>query len=96
MRAERIRIVRDVLGREVVERMLQDVRRAQSEAAAAMTRARAAGRDVSRLERMLDTTRDLHGRAVQAFARGDATAALDLGSHAATLVNAIRISLTAS
>ena len=95
-RAERIRLVLEVLGADVVDRMLQDVKKAHDEAGTGLARARTAGRDIYKLERMLETTRDLHGRATQALAGRDAATALDLGSHAATLVNAIRIALSAN
>jgi phage shock protein A len=95
VRAERIRVVLEILGSEAVDQILQDVKRAHTEAAVGVTQARTAGRDVFRLERMLDTARDLYSRASQAFTRGDAATALDLGSHAATLVNSIRIALSA-
>jgi hypothetical protein len=92
-RTEQIRIVIDVLGPAAADRMLAVLKERSEAARAGVTHARAVGRDVYRLERMLESVRDLTSRAQRARAAGDAATALDLGSHAATLVNALHIAL---
>lgn len=92
-RREQIRVILRVLGPGVVAHSLQQARSASDELATSLAAARAAGRDVSRLERMLVSARDMLQRAELAFTSGDAAAALDLGTHAAGLLNALRVAL---
>jgi hypothetical protein len=48
---------------------------------------------VTRLGRMAVSARDMLGRSTAALAEGDVATALDLGSHAAGLINTLRTSL---
>jgi hypothetical protein len=93
VRREQIRVVLRVLGPGAVAHALQQARTASDELDSSLAAARSAGRDVSRLERMLASANDMLHRAELAFTSGDAAAALDLGSHAAGLLNAIRVAL---
>jgi hypothetical protein len=94
VRAEQIRIVLHVLGDEAVARLLDAVKGAGEEVRAALAQARAGGRDLSRLERMAGTARDLVDRGRAAFSDGDPATALELASHAAGLINSVRLTLT--
>jgi hypothetical protein len=94
VRAEQIRVVLEVLGADAVEHLNAAVTRGVAEADVALQAATSAGRDVSRLERMVATARDMGGRARAAADSGDTPAALDLASHAAGLVNSARLALT--
>jgi hypothetical protein len=94
VRAEQIRLVLHVLGAEAVERLLAVLSAGAGEVQAALTAARGAGRDVTRLERMAVAANDMIARARAAADGGDAAAALDLASHAAGLMNSIRLALT--
>jgi hypothetical protein len=96
VRRDQIRFVLSVLGTAAAERVIVAVEAAYADATADVDRAEAAGSDVFRLERMLDTARDLHARAGVALGTGDAARALDLGSHAANLINAVRVALSSS
>ncbi|CAN5860331.1 hypothetical protein BH23GEM9_BH23GEM9_09550 [soil metagenome] len=93
VRGEQIRIVLDVLGSGTVDRLLDDVGYGLAELNVALAGARSGGRDVSRLGRMSASARDMHSRARAALDGGDAVAALDLGSHAAGLINTLRLAL---
>jgi hypothetical protein len=92
VRAEEIRVVLDVLGPESVQLLVESVSRGIVDADVALGAVR---RDVTRLERMVATARDMNVRARTALAAGDTAAALDLASHAAGLVNAARNGLAA-
>jgi hypothetical protein len=92
-RDEQIRIVLDVLGPAAAHRLIDAAQRGLVELDASLKAARSAGRDVSRLSRMSATARDLLVRAGAALAAGDAHTALDLGSHAAGLINSLRLGL---
>lgn len=92
-RAEQIRLVLTVFGADAGRRMLAQGRTAAADVLVALRSARAAGRDLSRLERMHATARDMLVRADAALAGGDARTALDLGSHAVSLLNALRLTL---
>jgi hypothetical protein len=93
VRRDRIQFVLTVLGPAAAERMLAIVAAAQVAAEADVERLAATGHDVFRLERMLRTAHDLHGRAAGAFRDGDPARALDLGSHAADLLGVVRRAL---
>jgi hypothetical protein len=93
VRDERIRLVLDVLGQSSLDRLLTDSREGLIELESVLQRARTAGRDVTRLQRMAATSRDLLHRATLARQAGDADVALDLASHAAGLINAARAGL---
>jgi hypothetical protein len=91
LRRDRIEFVLSVLGTPAVQRMLVAVGVGYTQAQAEVAAASGAGQDVYRLERMLKTADDLYGRADRALASGDVARALDLGSHAADLLNTIRL-----
>jgi hypothetical protein len=91
VRAEEIRLVLAVLGPESVQQLVESVSRGVADAGTALRDSR---RDVSRLERMVATARDMNVRARSALAHADAHLALDLASHAAGLVNAARMTLS--
>jgi hypothetical protein len=82
-----------VLGQSSLDRLLTDSREGLIELESVLQRARTAGRDVTRLQRMAATSRDLLHRATLARQAGDADVALDLASHAAGLINAARAGL---
>lgn len=88
VRNEQIRVVLAVLGPEALPPLLDRIAAGAADVDAATARANAAGRDVARVERMSAAARDLLQRATASLHAGDAAAALDLGSHAAGLVNA--------
>jgi hypothetical protein len=89
-REEEIRIVLKVLGPAAADGLIHEASAARGELESALARARAAGADVLRLERMSDSAHDMLNRAATSLAGGDAPAALDLASHAAGLINAAR------
>jgi hypothetical protein len=93
VRDEQIRVVLAVLGPSSLERLLRDASAGLAELETMLQGARAAGRDVARLQRMAATSRDLLHRATAARQAGDAEIALDLATHAAGLVNAARAGL---
>lgn len=93
VRGEQIRFVLRVLGADAVGRLLDAVARGADEVDTALAAARAAGRDASRFERMAASARDMLLRAQDHFYDGDPASALDLASHAAGLLNAIRLGL---
>ena len=90
MRAEQIRVVREVLGSHAAHRLVSDVDARSQEIAAALTAFDNAGRDVIKYQRMLRTAVDLGKRASTALDNGDYASALDLGSHAAGLLNTLQ------
>jgi hypothetical protein len=92
-RDEQIRIVLEVLGPSPLDRLLTDARAGLDDLESALLRARTAGRDVTRLNRMAAASRDLLHRATLSRQAGDADVALDLASHAAGLISAARAGL---
>jgi hypothetical protein len=96
VRREQIQLVLSILGPAAAERTVRAAEQARVATEADLARAAAAGRDVFRLDRMLKVARDLNGRADRAFRRGDAATALDLGSHAADLIDTVRLALIKS
>ena len=93
VRSEQIRLVLDVLGPAAVRQLVMDVADAAEQLDRGIVAARKAGRDVARLERMSAVSRDMVQRAHAALDANDAVLALDLGGHAAGLVNAARSAL---
>ena len=89
VRREQIRIVMELLGEGVVETMIQRV-----DAGIVSTRTRLANATEPRLvehaRRMLTEAVDLNARAKALRTRDDQIGALDLASHAAGLINALR------
>lgn len=93
VRREQIALVLHVLGPDVPQRQLTAVRAALRDAGAATGRSLNAGRDVHRLERMLAVARDIEDRATEAMRAGRIDDALDLASHAASLINTLNAEL---
>ena len=93
VRAEQIRIVLSVYGADAGQHLLAQARNAAADVRTTLRSARRNGHDLVRLERMHATARDMLARADAAYARGDARTALDLGSHAVSLLNALRLAL---
>ena len=93
VRDEQIRIVLSVYGPEAGQHLLMRAREAAAEVRVTLRSARDRGHDLVRLERMHATARDMLMRADAAYARGDARTAIDLGSHAVSLLNALRLAL---
>jgi hypothetical protein len=93
VRAEQIRIILRVLGAPAAGRLVAAVEAGLAESSAALAEARAAGRNVTRLERMHAVARDMVQRARASFDAGDHAAALEVASHAAGLINSVRLGL---
>jgi hypothetical protein len=91
VRSAQIRIVLQVLGPAVVRDMLDGATASAAALKTDIAAVRHSGRDVTRLERMLSSARDMLLQAETAFADGDSAGALDLGSHAVGLINALRL-----
>lgn len=96
VRREQVAVVLHVLGPDMPQRQLAIVRVALRDAGAAIERSLDAGRDVHRLERMLAVARDIEDRAADAMRAGRFDDALDLASHAASLINALNAELIAT
>jgi hypothetical protein len=94
VRSEQIRLVLDVLGPAAVRQLVVEVAEGAGQVDQGIGAARQAGRDVARLERMSAVSREMLQRAQAALDSNDVGLALDLGSHAAGLVNAARSALT--
>jgi hypothetical protein len=90
VRAEEIRLVLQASDERAFIRLLGQVSAALGELRNSVQNAAASDGDLLRLERMLATAHDLHQQARQAEAAGDHARALDLGSHAAGLLNSMR------
>jgi hypothetical protein len=90
VRAEQIRIVQRGLGSAAALRLVEQVRARAREARGTLDSLSAIGTDVVKHERMLKHALDLNQRAAASLATGDHGAALDLGSHAAGLLNALQ------
>lgn len=93
VRSEQIRIVIDVLGAGAVRGVLDAADESVVELRTTIAAAKRSGRDVARLERMLASARDMLIRAEDALTEADAAAALDLGSHAVGMINALRLAV---
>lgn len=87
-RAAQISLVLRAFGPERVALMLRQVDARAKELGTRVDDVRNAGRDVIKLQRMLHEAQDMNARAQNALRSGDAATALDLGSHAAGLLNA--------
>ena len=90
VRAEEIRLVLKATGDAASGRLLQQVDGSIAEMRLSVQALKATGTDAIRRERMLATAIDLYEQAETAEAEGDHAKALDLGSHAAGLLNALR------
>jgi hypothetical protein len=96
VRTEQVDVVLRVLGVDAARRMLDAFSYSILDVDRTLAAARQGGRDIGKLERMAASARDLRARASTSLAAGDAATALDLGSHAVGLLNAIRMALTGS
>ncbi|HEX6064093.1 MAG TPA: hypothetical protein VFZ04_07700, partial [Longimicrobiales bacterium] len=90
VRAEEIRLVLRATRNEASGELLQQLDASIGELTLSLQAFKATGTDALRRERMLATARDLYQQAQIAQARGDHARALDLGSHAAGLLNSLR------
>jgi hypothetical protein len=90
-RQEQIRIVLAVFGTEVAGRVLAEVGAALGELGTAIEALAAKGSDVDPFERMLRSAAALLARSRSAHVSGNAASALDLASHAAGLLDALRL-----
>lgn len=90
LRAEHIRLVLRELGTDATSQLVQDVTERAAEVHASLLSLKERGRDVAKLQRMAREAVDLNTRARAALKKGDAATALDLGSHAAGLLNAVQ------
>lgn len=90
LRRQNIKVVLRVLGNDVAARIVDDVDARAKEVRATVAELKTNGRDVLKLERMTREAVDLNSRARAALRKGDAETALDLGSHAAGLLNAVQ------
>lgn len=90
VRAEEIRLVLQASENRASATLLAQVGRLGAELRPTVRARQDAGHDVVRLQRMLNTATDLHNRARRAEAIGDHATALDLGSHAAGLLNSLQ------
>lgn len=90
LRRQNIKVVLRVLGHDVAVRIVDDVDARAKEVQATVASLKTNGRDVTKLERMTREAIDLNIRARAALKKGDAETALDLGSHAAGILNAVQ------
>lgn len=90
VRSEEIRLVVHTFGPAAATRLINELGVVISELKLRVDALHAAGHDVTRFERMLGTATDLHNHASIAEQKGDAATALDLGSHAAGLLNSLQ------
>jgi hypothetical protein len=90
VRAEEIRLVLKATEDRACVQLLGQVAGSISELRNSLQAVPASDGDLLRLERMLATAHDLHQQARHAEAAGDHARALDLGSHAAGLLNSMR------
>lgn len=90
VRAEQIQVVLDVLGERAATTLVERVATRISQTRAVLSELDRSGRDVARYQRMLREANDLNVRAATAISKGDPATALDLGSHAAGLLNALQ------
>ncbi|MBI4544232.1 MAG: hypothetical protein HY703_03455 [Gemmatimonadetes bacterium] len=90
LRAEQIKIVLEVLGNDVARQVVEGVSRALTEVRAQVAAARAAGKDVSKLDAGLARAAQVVDSASAALGRQQYDRALDLGTRAASLVSELR------
>jgi hypothetical protein len=89
-RAAQIRLVLRVFGTSAVTRVVAQVDERARSVEAQVRAAPDSGRDSLKIQRMLHEAKDMNARARRALDAGDAATALDLGSHAAGLLNAVQ------
>jgi hypothetical protein len=90
VRAEQIQVVLRVLGAQTATTLVDRVAARAAQTRAVLAELDKNGRDVARYQRMLREANDLNVRAATAITKGDPATALDLGSHAAGLLNALQ------
>lgn len=90
VRSEEIRLVLQASGERACVQLLGQVAASIGELRNSLNLLDADDGDALRLERMLATAHDLHQQARHAESAGDHARALDLGSHAAGLLNSMR------
>ena len=90
VRDEEIRLVLKATHNAASGHLLEQIGGSLTELRLSVQAEKAAGVDAVRRERMLATAHDLFEQAQEAEARGDHARALDLGSHAAGLLNSLR------
>ena len=90
VRSEEIRLVLQASGERACVQLLGHVAASIGELRNSLNLLDADDGDALRLERMLATAHDLHQQARHAESAGDHARALDLGSHAAGLLNSMR------
>lgn len=90
VRAAQIRVVLAVLGPETARTLVTQVDTRIAKARVLLGELEQSGREVVKPQRMLREANDLNVRAATALAKGDHATALDLGSHAAGLLNALQ------
>lgn len=90
VRSEEIRLVLKATNNAAAGQLLQQVEVAFAELRHHLQAEKAGGVSAVRRERMLATAHDLFEQAKAAETRGDHARALDLGSHAAGLLNSLR------
>jgi len=89
-RAEQIDVVLAVLGTSAASQLVRQTGTRITLLRGMMDSLDARGRDVTRYKRMLGEANDLSTRAALALEKGNAATALDLGSHAAGMLNALQ------
>lgn len=90
LRAAHIKIVLRELGPDATSQLVHDVAERAVEVQSSLLSLKERGRDVAKLQRMTREAVDLNTRARAALKKGDAATALDLGSHAAGILNAVQ------
>ena len=90
VRAEEIRLVLQATNERACEQLLGQIAASITELRHSLKGVESSDGDLLRLERMLATAHDLQQQARHAEAAGDHAKALDLGSHAAGLLNSMR------
>ena len=89
-RAQQINVVLQAFGNEAATHLVSQVSARVAIMRATIDSLETAGQDVVRYQRMLREATDLATRAHDAAQKGDAATALDLGSHAAGMLNALQ------
>jgi hypothetical protein len=85
-----IQLVLRVLGAQAATDLVDTVTKRATQLRDSLTVIKAAGVDTRRFERMLNEAADLGSRARAAADKGDLATSLDLGSHAAGMLNALQ------
>ena len=89
-RAQQINVVLQVFGPQTATDLVHQVEERTSMLRSSLTMLEAGGQDITHYQHMLGEVNDLVKRARSAADAGDAASALDLGSHAAGMLNALQ------